>query len=178
MERAEASVRLLYAPLYYMMLGAEKLHAVVQLERMPGLGRRRIPGQGWMHRQEVFNLLLDTGATISLLHQELDLGNLRVSSVEDNRLELLSVGGQMEESTAHYQYIEGFHLQGVALPAIPFVRISFDHVTGPLQDQFQCPIHGLLGNDLLLHLQATISYHRNRLTLRLPLGEGGAPHSY
>lgn len=164
----------IHAPLYFLGSEEVRLHAVVQLELEPAMQRARYRGEGWKTREGVLNLLLDTGATVSVLDEGIALGeHLAPQGEEHNRLETIGVGGYHQANSL--QFVSGLYIQGVALPDLPVMRIPFDHIAGQMEENYGCPIHGLMGNDLLVHARATISYARNSLTLRLPYREGGGP---
>lgn len=164
-ELTGAGHRIVRVPLYFLEQAGRPLHAVVQLGRVAGAAPARCKKKGWQERRGVFNFLLDTGATLSVLDSSCDVALPEVS-LADTPLEVWGVGG----APGHEGIGElgGLYVGDELLPPFWVLRLSLAEVFARLKGECGCTLHGLLGSEFFIRFGATLSYRQRSLLLRIP----------
>lgn len=104
---------------------------------------------------QVLDLTIDTGAQISTLRPCKLFGNTEVNCNE--RIPIMGIAKDLTLFTL-----------GQIETEIYFNDISFKHEFHIVQDKFNIPNDGIIGNDFLTKYGAVIDYERNRLILQVP----------
>ena len=110
---------------------------------------------------EPVNLILDTGASKTVLDQEKYQGILKPFNNSDP----IFSSGISENIEVQFVWLEGLNFNGIEIA--PFVSglTKLDHIN-QIYGMYNLPyIDGLIGNDILIKYQALINYSRNMLII-------------
>lgn len=157
-----------HIPFYYIYEENLPLHAVIQFSLQQNcFPRRRSPKA--LERGEkplILNLIIDTGATVSVIHQPY---SIHLTPQEKGAISTAGIGDFRTQALLYH--IEELFYANTRLPSLDCIALPLESIAQEVKANCGITIHGLLGSDYLIQNSATISYAQKRLSILLPQSE-------
>jgi hypothetical protein len=111
------------------------------------------------------NLIIDTGASRTVFDKSLSGKKVRLKKQHDLK-EIQSAGISAENIESQLAIVKSFKLGKLKLRDFPVVLIDLDSINKLYSKVTGKQIHGLLGSDFLLEMNAVIDYGKAFLVLK------------